>query len=448
MKGNQELVAGFNAKLDLDLVSDQDYLREFDKGYTGYEYADRYFLKEFGRELDDRTDTVRLNQLNVNKTWERYSLNTNLRWYDDVILRNNDDPDTTLQTLPDIQFDGSKQPLAATPLYFDLHASYDYFWRDAGTTGHRTDMHPRLYYPLTLANYLDFEPSIGVRETLWQVEKYENEDPAGKDRFESRTLFDFKADLSTELSRVFNVKGNTVDKIKHAIRPQVIYEYVPVPNQEDYPYFEGIDRIEEENLVTYSITNNFTAKTRKQPKPGPEDLEGESPPLAPPYGYDDFCRIKFSQSYDIIEARRDTHGSGKRRPFSDITGEVEFKASRYVDLDGDVQWSPYDGEFKSYNSLLALCNNRGDSAVIDYRYTRDLTRSISTQVHVTLLDPFSAYWEYEQDLKNGQQVETVVGFRYEPQCWSFDVRYTRDKTIDSREFFFQISLHGLGKAGL
>jgi LPS-assembly protein len=309
-------------------------------------------------------------------------------------------------------------------------------------------MHPRLYYPLTLANYLDFEPSIGVRETLWQVEKYENEDPAGKDRFESRTLFDFKADLSTELSRVFNVKGNTVDKIKHAIRPQVIYEYVPVPNQEDYPYFEGIDRIEEENLVTYSITNNFTAKTRKQPKPGPEDLEGESPPLAPPYGYDDFCRIKFSQSYDIIEARRDTHGSGKRRPFSDITGEVEFKASRYVDLDGDVQWSPYDGEFKSYNSLLALCNNRGDSAVIDYRYTRDLTRSISTQVHVTLLDPFSAYWEYEQDLKNGQQVETVVGFRYEPQCWSFDVRYTRDKTIDSREFFFQISLHGLGKAGL
>ena len=450
MKGDQALGAGFNAKLDLDIVSDQDYLREFDKGYTGYEHADRYFLKEFGRELDDRTDTVRLNQLNVNKTWERYSLNTNLRWYDDVILRNNDDPDTTLQALPNIQFDGSKQPLAETPLYFDLQASYDYFWRDSGTTGHRTDMHPRLYYPSTLFNYLDFEPSFGVRETLWQVEKYENEDPAGKDHFESRTLFDFRADLSTELSRVFNVTAHNVDKIKHAIRPQVVYEYVPVPNQEDYPNFEGIDRIEEKNLVAYSLTNHFTARMHKQPKPGEKDLEGEpeAPSIPPQYRYDDFCRIKFTQSYDIIEARRSTDGSGKRRPFSDINGEVEFKASRYLDLDGDVLWSPYDGQFKSYNTLLALGNDRGDSALVDYRYTRDRTRSISTQVNVKLLDPFSAYWEYERDLKDGQQIETVVGFKYEPQCWSFNVRYTRDRTIDSREFFFEISLHGLGGIGI
>jgi LPS-assembly protein len=449
-RSDQELPAGFKAKLDLDVVSDQDYLREFDKGYTGYGRTDRYFLKAFGRGLDDRTDTVRLNQLNVNRTWERYSLNADLRWYDDVILRNNDDPDTTLQALPYVQFDGSKQSLYDTPLYFDLQASYDYFWRDFGTTGHRTDMHPRLYYPLTLFNYLDFEPSVGVRETLWQVEKYQNEDPEGKDHFDSRTLFDYKGDLSTEFSRVFNVTGHTLDKIKHAVRPQVVYEYVPVPDQEDYPYFGGIDRIEEKNLVTYSITNNFTARTRKQPKPGPEGLEGEPEPQSLPskYRYYDFCRIKFTQSYDIIEARRSTDGSGTRRPFSDIKGEVEFKMPQHLDLDGDVLWSPYDGQFKSYNTLLALGNDRGDSAVIDYRYTRDSTRSISTRVNVKLLDPFSTYWQYERDLEEGQDIELVVGFKYEPQCWSFNVSYTHDWTIDSKEFFFEISLHGLGKIGL
>jgi LPS-assembly protein len=449
-KNDQELPAGFKAKLDLDVVSDQDYLREFQPGYTGYDRTDHYFLKEFGRELDDRTETVRLNQLNVNRIWEQYSLDAGLRWYDNVIARINNDPDMTLQTLPYVQFEGAKQPVYETPLYFDLQASYDYFWRDAGTTGHRADMHPRVYYPLTLGNYLDFEPSVGMRETLWQVENYEDEDPTGKDHFDARTLFDFKADLSTELSRVFDVTGHTLDKIKHAVRPQVIYEYVPVPNQEDYPYFEGIDRIEEKNLVTYSITNNFTAKMHKQPKPAEEDLgsQPEAPSLSPKYDYYDFCRVKFTQSYDIMEARRSTDESGKRRPFSDILGEVEFKASRYVGLDGDVLWSPYDGEFKGYNALLALGNDRGDSALVDYRYTQDSIRSVSTRVNVKLLDPFSTYWQYERDLEEGQDIELVVGFKYEPQCWSFNVSYTHDWTIDSQEFFVEISLHGLGKIGL
>ena len=95
MKNDQDLPAGFKAKLDVDLVSDQDYLREFDTGYSGYEDSDSYFLKEFGRELDDETDTVRLNQLNLNRGWDKYSLNIDFRWYDNVIIRKNDLPDGT-----------------------------------------------------------------------------------------------------------------------------------------------------------------------------------------------------------------------------------------------------------------------------------------------------------------------------------------------------------------
>jgi LPS-assembly protein len=449
-KSDQEFAAGVNAKLDLDVVSDQDYLREFDRGYTGYERTNRYFLREFGRELDDRTDTIRLNLLNVNKTWDRYSLNTDLRWYDDVIARANDRPDTTLQRLPSVQFEGVRQPLDETPLYFDLQATYDYFWREFGTTGHRADMHPRVYYPVTLGRYLDFEPSVGIRETAWQVEKYEDEDPQGKNHFDVRTLFDFKADLSTELSRVFDVAGRRLDKIKHGIRPQVIYEYVPVPDQEENPYFEGIDRIEEKNLVTYSITNNFIAKMRKEPKPAGQGLgsEPEASSLLPKYDYYEFCRIKFTQSYDIIEARRRTHGFEKRRPFSDIYGDVQFRAPRYVSLDGDVLWSPYDGDFKSYNALVALGNDRGDSALVDYRYTQDSVRSVSTSLNLKLVGPFSTYWQYQRNLDEEQGVELLVGFRYEPQCWSFDVSYTHDWAVDSREFFVEINLHGLGKIGL
>jgi LPS-assembly protein len=441
LKSDQELPAGFEAKCDLDLVSDQDYLREFSRGYSGYKDSDDYFFKEFGRGLEDRTETVRLNQLNLNRRWEQYSLNTDIRWYDDVIARKDHDPDPTLQMLPHVQFARSRQGLGGSPLQLDLESAYDYLWRDYGTKGHRADFRPRLYYPVTLFNHFDFDPSFGVGETLWQVEEYENEVPAIERPFRSRTLFDFKADLSTEFSRVFQAEGQSANKIRHAIRPQIVYEYVPVPEDENYPYFEGVDGLEEKHLVTYSVTNSFTAKTAQEHHPGngPRQDFGK-------YHYNDSCRIKLAQSYDILEARGGKR-SGKKRPFSDITGEVEFQLPGNGDLYADLGWSPYDSEFTSHNALLAFGNDRGDNAFIDYRYTKGETRSIQARLNVKLFGPVSTYCEFERDLKDAQDVETIIGFRYEPQCWSLDIGFAHDRAIGSRECFFEVSLNGLGKAG-
>jgi len=458
MKNDQDLPAGFKAKLDVDLVSDQDYLREFDTGYSGYEDSDSYFLKEFGRELDDETDTVRLNQLNLNRGWDKYSLNVDFRWYDNVIIRKNNMPDRTQQNLPSVNFTGSKQEIFDTPFYFDLQSSYDHFWREVGTRGYSADLHPRVYYPVAFGKYLDFEPSVGVRETLWQVEEYKEEykdETTGKEgELESREIYDLKADLSTEISRIFNLKGTRVDKIKHAIKPQVVYEYVPDVEQEDLPP-EGlvkdhfVSRIDRKELVTYSITNNFTARTSERPKPDSEtQLEGEQEQgsLPPKHSYHDFCRIKFTQSYNIIEAQREKNGE-ERRPFSDIKGELEFRPYDCLDLDADAAWSPYDDEFKSYNAILTLCDRRGDYGSVDYRYTRDSSESILTKVFVKLFDPVSVYWENERNLKDHETVKSVIGFKYEPQCWSLDFSYTDDRTMDEQEYFVEVSLYGLGEFG-
>ena len=446
-KSDQELPAGFRTKLDMDLVSDQDYLREFRDGYSDFDDTNDYFEEEFGRDLDDYTDTVRLNQLNLNRNWDQYSLNADLRWYDDVIARKNNDPDTTLQRLPHVQFDGSKQQLFLSPFYFDLESSYDYFWRDYGTKGHRAYLHPRLYYPVRIFKYFDFEPSIGLRETLWHVEEFENEAPKKEDELLTREAYDLKADFSTEFWKTFHVKGKSIDRIRHSIKPQVVYDYISVPEDEDYPYFEGIDRMEEEHLVTYSVTNLFTARSIRQPTQDPKTNPGSSnEPETPVYGYRDFSRIKLSQSYDIEEARRDD-GVGHRRPFSDIKGEVEFKPYACLDLDGDAAWSTYDSEFTSYNATLKLCDKRGDLVSVDYRYTRDRTESIITSALVKLLHHISAYGQYERNIQESQSVRTVIGLMYEPQCWSLNFSYTDDGAMDNQEFSIAVSLSGLGGFG-
>ena len=441
LKSDHELPGEFKAKLDLDLVSDQDYLREFYRGYSGYKDSDEYFLKEFGRGLEDRTETVRRNQLNVNRTWAQYALNADIVWYDDVIIRKDHNPDPTLQMLPHLQFARSRQELGGSRLQLRVDSSYDYLWRDVGTKGHWADVHPRAYYPVTLFRWLDVDPSVGARQTLWQVEEYEGQGPGKEDHFDSQTLFDFAADLSTELSRVFHVKGKSSHKIRHAIRPQVVYEYAPVSEDEDYPYFEEGDTVADKHMVTYSVTNTFARKTAEGPLAGigPDRHVGQS-------RFHDLCRIKLTQSYNIREARGHKD-SGRKRPFSDIEGEVEFSLSPYIDLDADVAWSPYESDFTSYNVLLALTNDQGDAAALDYRYTKGGTRTILAAVDVKISGPFSAYGELERDLREGQSVDAMVGLRYERQCWSLDLGFAHDGAIDSEECFVEISLHGLGKVG-
>jgi LPS-assembly protein len=445
MKNDQDLPAEWKAMLDVDVVSDQDYLREFDTGYTGYERTNAYLFEEFERELDDETDTVRRNQLHLNRGFDRYSLNVDFLWYDDVIIRNNNRPDTTQQNLPSVDLTGSKQEISYTPFYFDFESSYDHFWRREGTRGYRADLYPRVYYPISLFKYFDFEPSVGGRETLWQVEQYERKSTKETDELESREIYDFRADLSTEISRIFNVKPTRVDKIRHEIKPRVVYDYVPELEQKDLPSFVGT--IGQKRLVTYSLTNSFTARTSEQREPDWETelpAEQEQGALLPKHNYHDFCRIKLSQSYDILEARRDKSGD-ERRPFSDILGELEFTPYPCVNLDADAAYSRYDHELKTHGAMLTLCDGHGNYGSLDYRYVKDGSASFSAQLFVRPVDPISFCGELEHNLRERKDVILFLELMYQFQCWSLGVTYTNDATLSRREYAFVIGLNGLGE---
>ncbi|MEA1991545.1 MAG: putative LPS assembly protein LptD, partial [Thermodesulfobacteriota bacterium] len=66
-KADQQLPWDFEAKLDADLLSDRDYLLEFDQGPMGYDETDNIFGKTFGRSLSDETDMIRPSTLQITK---------------------------------------------------------------------------------------------------------------------------------------------------------------------------------------------------------------------------------------------------------------------------------------------------------------------------------------------------------------------------------------------
>ena len=457
MKHDQALPFDFSARLDIDIVSDQDYLHEFKDGLTGFKETDAYFLKTFGRDLDDYDDPVRTNSLNLNRIWPAYSLNAELLWYDNVINRRWEETDTTLQRLPFIEFDGAKQRIFSSSFYFDLDSEYTYFYREDGARGHRMDAHPRFYLPYRYKNYFTIEPSIGVRETAWHLDKDEYS-PSDK-KTHNRQIYDTKLDLFSEIYQVFNVKGKSIEKIRHTIRPQIIWDYVPEKDQDRYPLFDdsdgietqhqdeyslfdGIDRIEKRNLITYSITNTLTSKSKdnRQKKEAhildkPNGHESYHPPSD---AYNQFCRFKLEQSYDINKEKDDDP-----EPLSPIYAKLELNPARYFSIDADAEWSHYDNEFRSRNIELNLWDNRGDKLFVEYRYTRDSSESIWTDLLLKVSDRLSAYSEYERDIFNGQRIRYGLGFLYESQCWSLDFRLVKDE--NDYKYQFMINLSGLGE---
>ena len=271
MKHNQAFSSGFSAKLDLDIVSDQDYLREFQSMYMGYDDTNMNFVKNFGRDLDDYNDPVRVNRLIINKNWSGYAMNAETRWYDNVIARQSGGPDDSLQRLPVVQFYGSKKNLFETPFFVGFDTEIANFYRKDGEKGQRVDVYPRLYYPWRYQQYFTIEPSIGIRETAWYSESNETS-AGGASTTQNRNMYDVKLDMSSEFFRVFQIDGESVERIKHIIMPRISYSFIPEYSQNIYPYFDQVDRIQEQNLVTFSLTNTFISKLKP-----PENMADRKP---------------------------------------------------------------------------------------------------------------------------------------------------------------------------
>lgn len=433
-KANQDLPWKMTAKLDVDVVSDQDYLQDFKNGFNGFEQTRAYFLRTFGRNIDDYTEPIRENQLNINRLWTSYTFNANVLWYQDSVHDRPPGTLTPLQDLPEITLDGIKQKINGSPFYYSLDTSYINLYHQTGDRGQRFDVYPRVYYPTRFFNAVSVEPSAAIRETAWHVDHYETA-PADDERNFSRTLYDLSLNTSMDFDRIYPIATAGCDRLKHDIRPQLIYTYIPNVDQSDDPNFDALDRIKGQNLVTFALTNTLIAR-----KPTTAHA------LGPGAEYIPFLRFRLEESFDINKYKDDDP-----RPFTDVYGELEVRPGRYVLLTSDFLWRPYNGEFYGYNLAMNLSDLRGDLLSLDYRFTRETeeilpVNSINVSAAFRVTHRWALRGHYEKDLQNNQFIASGVGVSYLSQCWGVDVDYTTDEE-NNRSIAFRVKLTGLGSIG-
>jgi LPS-assembly protein len=453
----QKMPYGINGQLDMDLVSDQDYTREFKQGYMGWSQSREYFENDFSRDLDDYNEPIRTNRLNFQKLWTQYSLNFEFRYDLDSTIRNSKKPDNTLQLLPEINFDAVKQRITASPFFYTLNSQYLYYWSVDGKRTQRMDAYPRFYLPFKLKPFFTIEPSIGLRGTLWYLDK-EEFGPDDDKRFYSRGLYDTQLDFFTEFFRVFRPEGDTIEAIRHSLRPRIVHTYIPDVDQSDLPNFDGIDRINNENLLTYSLVNTLTSKSRKK---GSFEIsrnfdQNNAEIIDSPkdYSYNDFLRFELLQSYDINEARE----SNPEKPFSPVSARLDFFPGRYIGLDATALWSVYDYKVLSHNIGGKLWDLRGDRLSVEYRYTTDSdeinlneTNSIYGDLRVKVSNRLKVSGLYEYNFRDSTRVQTGFGINYSADCWSFGANIVDKVNVDHTSdlsWEFKIRLFGLGEFGI
>jgi LPS-assembly protein len=470
MSHENPLPEGFLGRLELDIPSDQDYLREFKTGYMGFEDSRAYFNRFFGRTLDDYNAPVRTNRLLVSKSWASFSLNAEGDWYDNVDHGAN--WKETPQILPQVSLVAPKQQLGRSPFFGTFNSQYIDYWKDRGYGVQRTDLWPRVYYPIGLPPYLTLEPSAGVRETVWDQYKSDAADAWSDDQYFHRELYDANLKLFTDLSRVYPVDQENLSKVKHAVRPQLDYTYVPHDDQSELPLIDTKDRVLSHNRIAYSLTNTLTSKTRvtpearevraqeTQPREGNlhETILTEAPS---DFDYRDFLRLKVGQYYDFA---RDF------QPWSPFFGKLQFLPAEKISLDSEVAYNVYDKNFQRYNIGLSLSPRPRDRLTVSYRYDRDplLTESLDnydTQQEIFLPTPtdnkkidygsielrrglterFTLITSYEHDFSD-QSYAIGAGFVLDSQCWTFETLATYG--TDNIGFEMRIRLKGIGEFGL
>lgn len=426
MKGNFDLPANIQGFADIDVVSDQAYFNDFKSGSLGFNTTNALFENEFGRDLDPKTEATRTNRFLMAKSEDIWNLEAQMIWEDNVERRRNDLYDDTVQRLPQIRFSTRRQnlPGLSLPLYHSFEAETSYFHREDGERGGRVDLLPRLYMPFHLGP-LSVEPSVGIRQTFWYSEDPEDTASGDHER-DSRTMFDARLDLFTEIHRIFDLDFASMDKIRHSVQPRVTFGFISDEDQGNLPYFDTLDRIEKQRLITYSLTQTLTARLpAKEPKTGQALNQ-----------YRELLRFKISQSYDLDKA-----SAKGEEAFSDVKAELSTELFPGVQLFGDIRWSMEEAEWSSYSAGARLSMGK-HRLYAEHRYTKEIASSLRMSGFIEMTDRFGVFWDFERNLRDNDTIEEDYGIRYNGGCWQVDLVYSVDDTDKKIGFYW--TLKGLG----
>jgi LPS-assembly protein len=431
---------GFYFRTDIRKVSDSWYFKDFS--------SNNYYLSNYATTEQQRFRKVPFvgnenlgaleSTVRLVKTWSLYNLTVSASSTDNFATVSND---ATLQRYPEITLTGVKRALFKSPVNFEFTSTYDYFYREVGQKGHFYELKPTLSLPINLGGYGMMTPALALSEVLW---RREDQEPDLSNKQGNRNLYAASLYANTEVSRVFNVSGQTVEKIRHSIFPEVAYTYIPKVDQTGLPDY--IAPVGEQQTITYALTNSLMARWKGK--------DGKR-------NYLEFFRLKLAQSFDIIESHRDVAATGgERKPFSNIIVEADFKPFQYLSFAARNVYGITTTNWTQANYDLTLSDARGDAAVLGYRYTQNSIEEINLYLKAVITNTLNLTYNQRRSQLLQKDFEKKLAVSYRKQCWNVEFSYSEklNTTMNQagvsmqgdqydRTYMLTLYLYGLGTFG-
>ena len=466
-KANHDFGDHLTGRLDLDLVSDQDYLQEFREGSFGYTANNRLFLDEFGRDLREETIFERESSLQLIKSWSNMvgsaEVRTRQNTAHDILLGADNGnnvleageysflsrPTSPLQALPRLDFTG-RIPISGTRMSTAWQSEYVNYWRSDGVGTQRLDLHPKLISFLPRGGWLEGKVSGGARETAYQLESYGNSS-WDKDSFQDRQAYDFTGNMATILLRDFDL-GNT-GWLEHMVRPNLLYEYLTrtqeLPSldgtQSIYSYFDSVDRLERKNWLTWQLNNYFTLGGTKK--------NGD-------FWNRNLGLFKVLQTYDLRQENPQSLGlseEGTRYDWSDLRFETTVYPVPNWALGYQTNVSMYGKGVTRYELVNQYSLAGGHTLGLNYRYLKDSgmvapyfytdlgesTHDLIGSVGTRLTETLSASYYLSKSFSESHTVESRARLIYQPACWMMELEAST--TADDNRLMLIFSLDGVGR---
>ncbi len=434
-KLNQSLPFGFKTKLDVDLVSDRDYLQEFTTGETAFGPSNSVFRKYFNRSLAYRTDAIRPSKAQVTRNFDDAFIAGTARFNDN---HNPGERKYTVQTLPSLLAKGYKQRLFNTPLFYEYRVDFTNYWREQGTKESRFNINPALLLPVNVFDWVDVVLNAGlVNTSYWTGGESEDNDP--KDT-SNRFLYQLSADASKTFGATYHLGQDT---LSHTVRPRILYEMQPDVDQDDLPYIDSFDRLPKRSRLSIALLSFLSSRSR----------QGSGS-----YTYKDMVRLELIQQFNFVKeplynstAIPDNPPKGK----SEFYTEFEARPCDWFYMRYDSYFNHYTHQFRTHNVTANMSSAMGDRLGINYRYNR-LTNIDQLGLNLTAALLPSVYFSFgiNQNFQAGTSIQSHYGLRYQGSCWSIsgDIQNNRDDTsimvnIGLKGIGSTSSLGGIGLAG-
>lgn len=427
---------------DVFLVSDDLFLREINT-----------YAFEHSHDVAIRTLPFTQTHLAAVQLWDRVALKGEGTYYQD--LTGFQSP--TLQRVPEVDLWG--QTLLGRHVLGQLNATAVDFQRARGVDGLRLDVEPAALLPLPLGPFAFGSVRAALRETAYHLTEDRLADTGLQlPRNQSRELFQLGAEMGASLSRIYPATWFGLEKVKHTIEPTVDYLYIPTVSQADLPLFDGVDRINQRNLLTYGVMSRFIGKFSDSSSTEAK----EAPSEAAHAQIRELARFSLTQSFDINRQLNPLQTDRAADHFSDIDFDGRVNPSRALSVRFHTSYDTGNTNISAAHVGLFIQDPREapsgsaaprldtrTSAGISYRFlTQNLLQELDDNIVLRLTDSVGFLYSSRYDIIANRFLDNFFGLRLIStcDCWALDFGVTNRTNPQELEATAQITLVGLGSS--